>query len=62
MIISKANELCDFVKEVDPITERQFRVQTVIQQAVKCYQEEVKQKANKRKQTTIGDFFKKPGQ
>ena len=60
LIISKANELCDFVRETDPISERQFKVQRDIQKDVQCYQEEIKQKANITKQKTIGDFFKKP--
>ena len=53
-------KLCDFVRETDPIPERQFKVQRDIQKAVQCYQEEIKQKANITKQKTIGDFFKKP--
>ena len=59
-LISKANELCDLISEIDPISERKFKVKKDIQEAVKCYQEEIKQKAKKQK--TIGEFFKKSGQ
>ena len=60
LIISKANEFCDLIKEVDPISERQSRVLSIIENAMKCYKlEQQQQNAKKRKQTDIGNFFLK---
>ena len=60
LLISKANELCDLIKEVDPISERQSRVLSIIENAMKCYKlEQQQQTAKKRKQTDIGNFFNK---
>ena len=42
-IICQANELCDFIQEIDPITERQSRVQTGIENLMACYKIEQKQ-------------------
>ena len=71
MIINKAKELCDFVKELDPDLERRFKVQENILEAVKCYEEDVKQDAKNLKQifmepenskeTFKEDFFKDSG-
>ena len=61
MIITKADELCDLVKEFDPIAESKSEVQNGIQKLMKRYK--VQQKSNKRKQTKIENFFvKKPKQ
>lgn len=59
LIISKANELCDLVRELDPIAERQSKVQNGIQGLMKSYKDEQKETAKKHKQTSIGDFFAK---
>ena len=59
MVLSKANELCDLIKEVDPDLERQFKIQKGIQDMVKCYKEESDSIAKKRKQSTIQNFFSK---
>ena len=64
MIISKANELGDLVREVDPIPERQSKFLSGLQGLIKDYKDEQKnQAAKKRIQSSIGDFFsKKPKQ
>ena len=56
-LITKANELCDLVKEFDPIAESKSEVQNGIQELFKRYK--VQQNANKRKQTNIENFFVK---
>ena len=71
MIINKAKELCDFVKELDPNLERRFKVQDNILEAVKCYDQDVKQEtenlkqifmeSEKTKETFEEDFFKDSG-
>ena len=60
LIISKANELCDLVRELDPAIERQLKVINGKEEHMKDYKEEQKeQAAKKRKQTSIGDFLAK---
>ena len=60
MIMSKANELCDLVKEVDPVPERQSKFLSGMQELLKSYKDEQGvQVAKKRKQTSMGDFFAK---
>ena len=63
LIISKANELCDLIKELDPVIERQNKAENGNEEVMKDYKDEQrKQKemsAKKRKQASIGDFFAK---
>ena len=63
MIIRKANELCDLVRELDPTIERQSKVTNGIEGLMNDYKVEQKeqkeQAAKKRKQCSIGDFFAK---
>ena len=63
-IISKANELSDLVREVDPISARQSKFLSGMEDLIKAYKDEQKDRAaKKRKQSSIGDFFaKKPKQ
>ena len=51
MIISKANELSDLVKEVDPINERQSKFLSGIQDLLKCYKDEQKEQTAKKMET-----------
>ena len=41
-ILSKANELCDLIKELDPVNERRIEVENGIQGLLKCYKDEQK--------------------
>ena len=58
MILTKANELCDFIREVDPISDRHFNVHNDIRKPMNCYQNEMDERKTF-KQTDIGNFFKK---
>ena len=68
VILSKANELCDLIKDLDPVNERRLEVENGIQDLIKVYKDEQKslkekETAKKRKQTDIGSFLiKKPKQ
>ena len=67
VILSKANELHDLIQDLDPVSDRRSKAQNDLQGIIKCYKSEQSdqqmEKAKKRKQTDIGNFFlKKPKQ
>ena len=67
VILSKANELHDLIQDLDPVSDRRSKAQNDLQGIIKCYKSEQSdqqmEKAKKRKQMDIGNFFlKKPKQ
>ena len=62
MIISKANELSDLVRGIDPTSKRQSKFLSGIQRLIKDYKDEQNNQASKkRKQSSISNIFvKKP--
>ena len=67
VILSKANELHDLIQDLDPVSHRRSKAQNDLQGIIKCYKSEQSdqqmEKAKKRKQMDIGNFFlKKPKQ
>ena len=63
VILSKANELHDLIQDLDPVSDRRSKAQNDLQGIIKCYKSEQSdqqmEKAKKRKQMDIGNFFLK---
>ena len=58
-ILKKGQDFTEFISELDPILERNSRVKNLIDDSLKCYREEAKEKSKKVQQKKISDFFKK---
>ena len=59
-IVLKGQEFTNFIKDLDPVYERQSKITKNIENSLKCYREEAKEKEkNAVKQTKIGNFFTK---
>ena len=60
-IVRKGQEFTDFIKELDPNVERQSKIVKIIDDCLRCYKEEAKEKfKNDAKQTKVNNFFTKP--
>ena len=59
-IVRKGQEFTDLIKELDPNVERQSKIIEIIDDCLKCYKEEAKEKSkNDAKQTNVHNFFTK---
>ena len=59
-IVRKGQDFTDFIKELDPNVERQSKIIKIIDDSLRCYKEEAKEKSkNVVKQTKVYNFFTK---